>query len=73
MDLTTLRTGKSVQNTSYVGDLTTEFSHDIHAFDYESQDFPNTIWFNKGTHDILINVAMFLPVCILGLAGDVYT
>uniref|UniRef100_A0AAR5PMD9 G-protein coupled receptors family 1 profile domain-containing protein n=2 Tax=Dendroctonus ponderosae TaxID=77166 RepID=A0AAR5PMD9_DENPD len=70
MDLTTLRTGKSVQNTSYVGDLTTEFSHDIHAFDYESQDFPNTIWFNKGTHDILINVAMFLPVCILGLAGN---
>lgn len=38
--------------------------------DYESMDFPNTIWYNKGTRDLLISIAMFLPVSLIGLIGE---
>lgn len=41
----------------------------LFQIDYENEAFPNTIWYNKSTDTILINVAMFLPICIIGLIG----
>ncbi|CAG9763401.1 unnamed protein product [Ceutorhynchus assimilis] len=40
--------------------------------DYESQDFPNDIWYNKGTHDLITRLAAFLPVCLIGLIGNLW-
>ncbi|XP_066258265.1 substance-K receptor-like [Euwallacea similis] len=57
---------------------TTEFittnvtSAEVGTIDYENEEFPNTIWYNKGIHNILLNSVIFLPICIIGLVGNLW-
>ncbi|XP_050302971.1 substance-K receptor-like [Anthonomus grandis grandis] len=49
----------------------TSSSHNT-TIDYETEDFPNTIWYNKGTKDLITKLCMFIPLCIAGLAGNLW-
>ncbi|XP_060521574.1 substance-K receptor-like [Cylas formicarius] len=41
------------------------------GIDYQSEVFPNTIWYTKGPHELIIFLATFLPVVSIGLTGNI--
>ncbi|XP_030758668.1 substance-K receptor-like [Sitophilus oryzae] len=53
--------------------VTTEYGSTLAvnaSIDYDNVDFPNVIYYNKGTKILLKNIGIFLPVVMIGLIGN---